>query len=370
MSIEIRLLKETEYKAANDFYNNTSHISRGAPLVARTYQEFSWEFINCPNGKAIYASAWETESGKEPVLVGVQCVLLLTMINEAGKHILSAKGEATLIDIKVMIKYKERDILKELIQILIQECNKKGVAFLWGFNTIPATYKRLGFESPFKSNYGIFILNPIKAYKNIIASKLTNKTIDKFKIALRSGGAYVYSMKRLTVFFRKQNYHFNTELEENEVLFKNAAFPNKMIFLEQNKAYLKWKTSENPYPITYKSFQLVNEDKLLVAQLICSLQGETAFIEQALFDRKITKRNRQAFINHILRILKRKNVYLVRYSGFDSNELNASEMNLLKSIGFVFTGRGEWFSFKNLSTDAIINPKKIYLSRMYKQGVN
>ena len=46
------------------------------------------------------------------------------------------------------------------------------------------------------------------------------------------------------------------------------------------------------------------------------------------------------------------------------------EMGLLKNLGFVFTGKGEWFTFKNLSGNSNINPKNIYLSRMYKQGVN
>ena len=64
------------------------------------------------------------------------------------------------------------------------------------------------------------------------------------------------------------------------------------------------------------------------------------------------------------------NVGLVRYTGFNNNSLNTAEMDLMKSVGFVFTGKGEWFTFKNISSDTDIDPEKIYLSRMYKQGIN
>jgi len=50
--------------------------------------------------------------------------------------------------------------------------------------------------------------------------------------------------------------------------------------------------------------------------------------------------------------------------------LNNREIKLLKNIGFVFTGKGEWFTFKKLTDNSIINPENIYLSRLYKQGIN
>jgi hypothetical protein len=51
-----------------------------------------------------------------------------------------------------------------------------------------------------------------------------------------------------------------------------------------------------------------------------------------------------------------------------NNPLNIREMDLLRNMGFVLTGTGEWFTFKPLSDNSVITPDNIYLSRMYKQG--
>lgn len=370
MPIEIRLLKESEYLSANDFYNQTSHINRAAPITARSSSEFEWEFMDCPNGKAIYASAWESEDGKESILVGIQSMILLKMINSNGKHILSAKGESTLIDIKTLIKYKKTDILKELFDVLTLECKKKGAEFIWGFNNIPSSYKRLGFENPFKSHHAVLILKPFKAYKNISSLKAKTTNVDTIKTALRSSVAYAFSFKKLFIQSQKNKYHVNFELNDNSLLFRNASLSDKMIFLLQDGNYLKWRISKNPYPIVYRSFQLVDDAHVLVAQVICSIQKDVAFIEQTLFDRKLSKRNNLAFLKRIILTLQKENICMIRYTGFDNNVLNTSEMGLLKNLGFVFTGKGEWFTFKNLSGNSNINPKNIYLSRMYKQGVN
>jgi hypothetical protein len=370
MPIEIRLLKESEYNAVNDFYNKTSHLNCSVPNPSRSYAQFCWEFIRCPYGRAIYAGVWEIDAGKEPVLVGTQSVLLLKMITGEGRQILSAKGEATLIDIKALIRYKETDILKELFAVLLQECGNRGIEFIWGFNNIPSTYKRLGFGHPFKSYYGVLVLKPLKACRNIVSLKATEARSDRLKIAVRTGLSYVYSLKKMFILSRRNRYSFNCELSENGDLFQRASFPDKMAFLLQDKKYLNWKISENPYNISYKSFQLLDENNSLAAQVICSIKKDVAFIEQTLFDGKIMKKERQAFVKRILQLMEKENICLVRYAGFNSNRLNRAEMNLLKSLGFVFTGKGEWFTFKSLSAESNVRPENIYLSRIYKQGVN
>jgi hypothetical protein len=370
MPLDFRLLKDSEYQAANDFYNNTSHINRPAPIVARSYQAFCWEFLNCPNGGAIYSSAWEIEDGKQPVLVGVQCLLILKMITGDGKQIETAKGESTLIDIKALIKYKRIDILKELVTILIEECRNKRIEFLWGFNNIPATYKRLGFEIPFKSYHGIQVLRPFKAYKHISSLKSKNTLVKHFKIALFSGLSYLLSLKRIIIPSQRNNYSINLELDENKALFQNTTFPNKLMFLSQDKDFLKWRILENPYPIKYRSYQLIDGDNVLMAQVICSIQKDVSFIEQTLFDKKLNKKAIHFLFTNIFRSLKNENICLVRCTGFKQNDLNLKEMELMKHMGFIFTGKGDWFTFKNLSANSLIKPENIYLSRMYKQGVN
>lgn len=370
MPIEIRLLEESEFNLANDLFNNTSRLNNPSPLPLRSYDKFCWEFLDCPYGKAIYAGVWEKEEGKEQVLVGTQCFILLKMITTEGKEIISAKGESTLIDMRTLIKYKNIDILKGLFDVLREECKNRGVDFMWGFNNIPASYKRLGYDNPFKSFHGLLVLKPRKAFKNIMLQKSNVGKLSRVKIGLGTFSLYILSLKKSFMFSRKNNYLFNNELNENDELFKKASLTDKMIFLLQNKNYLKWKISENPYDITYRSFQLVDTNGSLVAQAICNVQKEVAFIEQTLFDKKLNKDQKRSFLKKVLNALENENVGLVRFTGFNNNTLNVAEMDLLKSIGFVFTGKGEWFTFKNISSDPDIDPGKIYLSRMYKQGIN
>ncbi|HTA61389.1 MAG TPA: hypothetical protein VK835_02995 [Bacteroidia bacterium] len=369
MPLEIRLLKELEYRAVNDFYNTTTNIDRAAPKTARTYNEFCWEFIHCTKGKAIYAGAWEIEKEKEPVLVGVICVIILKMLDEGGSQILTAKGEAALIDFKAFLKHKKTDILKELFAVLIAECRSQGVEFLWGFNNIPATYKRLGFENPFKSFYGIIVLKPFKAYKNIALLKETNTVWGKLKIIALTGLARLFSLKKMFIVSRKNKYTINFELDENKTLFANASRTDKLVFLVQDKDFFNRRILENPHPINYKSYQLF-DNTTLVAQVICSVKDDVAFIEQTLFDKKLSKKNIYYLLKYVLQSLQNENVCLVRYMGFKNNPLNLKEMNCLKSLGLILTGKGEWFTFKNLSDESLIKPENIYFSRMYKQGVN
>jgi hypothetical protein len=369
MPLEIRLLNDSEYREVNDFYNNTSNINRLAPKKPRTYDEFCWEFVNCPNGKAIYSGAWEIDEGKKPKLAGVLCVIILKMIAEEGKEMLTAKGESVLIDFNALVKYKKTDILKELFSVLIAECRNKGIEFLWGFNTIPASYKRLGFENPFKSFHGIIVLNPFKAYKNIASLKSADTLWGRLKILAFSVLAYLFSMKRVFIISRKNKYTVNFELSENKTLFQNASSPGKLIFLLQDKEFLNWRISENPHPAKYKSYQFFDHT-IMVAQVICSVKDEVAFIEQTLFDKKLTKKNIHYLLKYVLRSLQKEKICLVRFTGFKNNSLNRREIDLLKNAGLILTGKGEWFTFKNLSDNSLINPENIYFSRMYKQGVS
>lgn len=370
MPLETRLLNDSEYKAVNDFYNSTSHIGRPAPSIPRSYSDFCWEFIACPNGKALYAGAWEIEEGKDPVLVGVQSVIILKMISADGAQSLCAKGEGTLIDIKAIIKFKKTDILRELFDILIVECQKKGVQFLWGFNNIPASYHRLGFENPFKSYHGTLVLKPFKAYQNIVSLRSKKSALDNFKIAVFSGLSSLLSIQRTFLLSKINSYSVRSEIDENQTLFQKAASAGELIFLLQDEEYLKWKISQNPYPITYRSYQFTDANNSLMAQIICGIQKDVAFIEQTLFDKQLDKKTIRSFLKSILRSLKKENICLVRYTGFRQNDMNAREMDLLKSLGFIFTGKGEWFTFKNLSDHSDLRPENIYLSRLYKQGVN
>lgn len=159
-------------------------------------------------------------------------------------------------------------------------------------------------------------------------------------------------------------------MNENFDLFQRAAFPDRLCFLLQDQNYLKWRIAENPYPVKYRSFQLVNKENILMAQVIFSTSFNTAFIEQILFDRKLKMKTIYWLLKKVIKSLKQEKIYLVRYIGFKNNFLNNNEIKIVENIGFVYTRKGEQVSFVTLSEDHLINPENVYLSRSYKQGVN
>jgi hypothetical protein len=369
MPLEIRLVKESEYKAVNDFFNSARSIDHHGQKVERPFENFLWEFINGPSGKAIYAIAIDVESGKEPKIVGIQCAIPLKMIASNGENILTSKGEDTFIDIRAQIKYRKVDILKELYSLIFEECLKNGIESIWGFNSIMATIKRMGFDFPFKSFYGVLVLKPINAYKHIIALNAKNSNFDKIKISMLSGFSFLYSIKRNLFLSKIKNYNLNFEMSDNVDLFKRASSPDsQLFFLIQDNEYLKWRITQNPYKIEYKSFQIINHQNIIQAQVICSFNNNVAFIEQMLFDKNLNRKIIYSLLKKIIQSIYKENICLIRFSGFKTNNLNKEQIKILKDIGFIFTKKGEQFAFKKLSDNSVISPHNIFLSRLYKQG--
>lgn len=367
MALEIRLINDSEYKKAIDFHNNTRKLNWPAKKVMRGAHEFCWEFLNGPNRKAIYACAWDIEDGKE-VLIGTQCMIIHRMISTEGKTILAAKGEDTLIEINALLKFKETDILKELNTFLTDTCRNSGVEYLWGFNRLPATYRRLGYQIPFKSVNTVLVLNPVKSWQYLIKLRSENTVWGKLKIATISGLSYVYSLKRIFIQIRKKGFYINSEITENAQLFQKAANPDPLFFLVQDQEFLKWRTRDNPYPVKYKFFQLLDCDNSVKAQIICSLNENVAYIEQTLFAKDLKRKSVNFLLKSMVKFLKNELIFLVRYTATRNNPLNIREMDLLRNMGFVSTGTGEWFTFKPLSDNPVLNPDHIYLSHLYKQG--
>ena len=368
MPLEIRLVKDSEYKEVNDFFNKARNINHKEPR--RTYDQFCWEFINGPWGKAIYAGAWEVDEGKNPTLVGIQCLIPLKMISSDGKCVLTAKGEDSLIDISAFFRYRKTDILRELQTLIFEDCDKRGIELVWGFNTMYATNKRLGFENTVKSYYYVLVVKPGQAFRNSIIQKPGISTFRKYRIAALSAISYLFSLKRLLFISSIGSYQFNSGIDENAGLFRRASFPDRLFLLLQDKAYLKWRIQDNPYPVKYRSYQLLDKDNVLQAQVICSIIKDVAFIEQTLFDKRLKKRTVRFILKKVIRSLKNEDICMVRYIGFKSNTPNTEEIKMFKNIGFVHTKKGEQVCFINLAEDVTINPENVYLSRLYKQGIN
>ncbi len=368
MPLEIKLVQDSEYHTVNDFFNQTRFLNGSSKKRIRSFHEFRWEYFEAPDRLPIFAGAWDVEDRTAPILIGIQGMIIHTLKSSDGRSFLAAKGEDSVIDIPAFRKFPKTDILKDLLDLLVKECRNKGVECIWGMNELPATFRRLDYETPFKSCNMILVLNPVRAYRDIIALRSENQTLNKLKIGTLSLISYLHSLKKSVIFHRQKNYKLNFEIQGNTSLFQRASSHSPLFFLNQNDDYLKWRISENPYPVKYKSFQLLGPGNTLIAQVICSIYNHSSFIEQTLFDQSLERKIILSFLSKIIKCLEKEKVFLVRFIAFKNNDLNRREMGLFKRAGFVLTGNGEWFRFKSLAESPVITPNSIYLSRLYKQG--
>jgi len=368
MPLEIRLLHVSEYPAVNDFLNQKQFQNASPCRRIRSFGEFSWEYLDAPGRRAIFAGAWETEPDKEALLAGVQCMILHHLFSADGNPVLAAKGEDTAIATEALRKYGTRDILGELHSLLHEECKRSGVIFLWGLNSIPATYHRLGFKTPFRANNSILILKPGKAFRNIISFRAEAKFFRKLKFGSLTTLSYLYSIKRKLIPIRQKKYPVKSCVFDNSSLFKRISVSGNILFLHQDGDYLNWRVRNNPYPVAYRSFQLIDGNGSLAAQVICSITGRAAFIEQALFDDRLSRKAILSVLRQVIRSLQKENVVIIRHIDFNNSIPGKMEAKFLARMGFVRTGSGDWFTFKTLTGNPVIAPETIYLSRLYKQG--
>src|SRR6478609_6485041 len=115
MPITIRLLQDHEVELANIFFNKVYQTNR--PI-----ENFKWEFLNGPFGKAIYTIAVDDSTTTHTKIVGIQCAIPIELISSKGKIVLTAKSEDTLVD----PSYRGQKIFERMYELLFEECKKAG----------------------------------------------------------------------------------------------------------------------------------------------------------------------------------------------------------------------------------------------------
>lgn len=370
MALEIRLLRDNEHEKVIDFFNNAQSIDHKEQLDFRSQEIFDWEFCKGPAGKAIYIVAVDNSETGESKFVGIQCAIPLLMLTSKGNEILTAKSEDLYIDIFGMRKYKGRDILKEIHALLLEECARIGVQYLWGITNMLATHHRLHFEMVAKSNQAILVLKPRAAYSYLSKLNVKNTWKEKLKIVALSFISKAMGLKKCTISSKISNYEIIDRQFDNASLINHLSPDgSEYATLRQNEAYLKWRMFNNPSGIKYTIRQFVM-DKTLYGELVYSKRNGLVFIEQMLFDAGVATITRLAFVKTILSEISVTGAHIVRFNGYEHNALNKSEINILKILGFMIVPRGIWFAIKPVGQpETQISSTQIHLSRLYTQGI-
>lgn len=348
--IEIRLLKEDDIQSINDLYRKAYGIERPA-------EKFSWEFQKGPAGPAIYVVAIDTKSG---AVVGTQCAIPLYVTNASGERILTAKSEDTLVD----PAYRGRNIFEKMYALLFDECRKAGIVAIWGFTYAIKPFAKLGFEIPFRCDFGLIVFDSVNGYKYFESLKQKRSFLEKIKIAvLVLASRLKYGIH--IGFKATEGYSISKEVQtslEDLTPSQPGAF-----FLLHDPKFLNWRLRDNPYPNNHLYYSLVNESGKQVGSVVCSNNGEVAYIMYLGFARNLSEETRKHFLNAVIADVSEK-TNVLRFWGFTHNEAGREEIELLRGSGFVFTDQGISFVWKKLDEQSSLTVNNFVLSRMAAQG--
>lgn len=356
MAIEIRLLQDSEIELANNFFNEIYQSNR-------TLENFQWEFMNGPKGKAIYVVAIDSDENKFVKIVGIQCAIPLEFMNPVGEYILTAKSEDTLVH----PGYRGQKIFEKMYALLFEECKKAGIKYIWGFTPALKAFERLGFDAPFATTQALMVFKPFKAFDHLVKLNPANKIKDKIKVFGLVVMSYIFALKR---FLLKASKHplENVSPSNKESLIKTFyEKQSSLYFLKLNDAYLNWRLLKNPFGNSYKNLQSI-EAKSISADILINVRPEVSYIEQILFLPELSFNERLSVLKQTLNVLAKSGTPAVRALCFSNNNEMTDHIRLLKKSGFTHLKRGNYFVWKSLDNENSLSVDKIFFSRLFTQG--
>lgn len=354
MAIQIRLLLENEVESANDFFNSIYKTNR-------SIKNFRWEFLDGPNGKAIYVIAVDESASSHQKIVGIQCAIPIELVDAKGNIVLTAKSEDTLVD----PGYRGQKIFERMYDVLFAECKKAGIKYIWGFTPAKKAFERIGFEIPFQAHQGLLAFNPPKTYAYLSVLNPQNKWVDKIKIAGLSVLSFMTGFKRLLL-ISKSIESLNLPLESKSDVIKTLVPQSSLHFLNMTEKYMEWRIAKNPFNNQYQSFQFFKEGVLIADAIVNIREPKLGYIEQFIFSEKLDEHYKLSVIIKLIGIMK-AHVDLIRLMCFDINKELKDQEKLFRRCGFTLLNRGGYFVWKNLDSDEII-PNQLFLSRLFTQG--
>ena len=350
MAIVLRLLQENEIQLANDFFN---HIYK----TTRSIENFRWEFVNGPYGKAIYVVAIDDTIITQTKIVGIQCAIPLEFISTEGKTVRTAKSEDTLVD----PSYRGQKIFERMYEMLFKECSKAGIKYIWGFTPAQKAFERIGFEIPFKTEQALLVFNPVKAYAYLKNLNPQNKTADKLKILAL---CILSFLKGLKIYFIKKGDLIPSSEKTNLQFFQDSGPDREYYTLHESKAYLSWRLTDNPFNNNYKSYLLKKSDKV-VGDAIINHRKDVSYIKRFYLN---SVEASHLFLTSLCMECLGNNSPLIRALCFNSNDLHRSQGRDLTRIGFTYLKRGNYFVWKSLDPQNEIKPEQVFINRLFTQG--
>lgn len=347
MAVTIRLLQPGEEHLANDFFNKVYQTIR--PL-----QNFEWEFINGPFGKAIYVIAVDDSVLSFTKIVGIQCAIPIELISSQGQVILTAKSEDTLVD----PAYRGQKIFERMYDLLFYACRKAGIKYIWGFTPANKAFERLGFEIPFKAEQALLVFKPVAAFHYLKRLNTQNKTKDKISIL---GLSVLSWLKGLKTNFTPTSSLKEVPIQAKDSLFKQAYQHENYFTLNETDAYLNWRLHKNPFQNNYKNFQSGDG----TFDVLINFRKDVSYIEQVISKPGTAI---QSELGSLINVFRKQGTPLTRAFCFRSNKDLTHQGISLTDAGFTYLKRGSYFVWKSLDDKNEISANQLLINRLFTQG--
>lgn len=360
MNINIRLLLDSEVAIVNEVYNEAYGNIR--PL-----ENFKWEFVNGPWGKAIYVIAEDLDKQGNKI-IGTQSAIPMVFINGSGETVLTAKSEDTFVH----PDYRGHKLFDKMYDLLFNECRKAGIQYLWGFTYARKPFLKLGFSIPFDTIQGLFVVRPKMSFDYLSNLNESNGIKEKAKISALVVATYFKGVLHKLNRGLKGKIVIGKDYQlKKDVFNQNLKGSSARWSIHQTEKYLDWRLKSNPFANDYIRFTNSNEVGKINSSMLVNYRKEGfAYIEELnISDNKLTSDCKSLIKEVICYSIEKKKIFMLRFWGFDGNETNRIEMKLLKKLGFVFVKKGTAFVWKDLSDGkSKIDPCNILLSRLFTQG--
>lgn len=362
MSIEIKVLEKEEIAELKRLFERTPILAQNNPFSNGSIDEFMWQFYSDNYLSSVYTIAYDTDRDE---LAGTLSALYIPMRAPNGQVCQTIKPEDTLINVRSLVRYKNKDLLKDLFDVIETKSELLKVKFYWGFTYAVNSFERLGFTRHFSSKQGTFVIKPFAAYKHLISLNASNGTKQKIQIAGLSMFSYLKQLlSRKGISGLKCKEVRLKDIDEKQLL---SFLPDNLYSIYLDKVFLNWRIVENISALHYSILQIEDQSGKVCAYLIYSQkEGKIFFIEQLLFDRSHSMKAKADIFQVALQYLISLDAVIVRAMGFEHNAANKEDMELLKKSGFVFVNRGIPFIFKSMDNN--IKADDIYLSRLNTDG--
>lgn len=361
-NIEVSLLKDSEIKEVNDFYNLIYKENRNK-------EKFLWEFYNAPAGKAIYVIAKDADTKK---IVGTQCAIPIELITDNGTIILTAKSEDTLVH----PDYRGLNIFEKMYELLFEECKKNGIKYIWGFTSAKKPFLKLGFVIPFDHSQSLMVVDIFSSYKYLSKLNSKNNALSLFKIFILCIVSKISSLKKYFISGKYTTKNFSSSTYDKTFIQNNSQHIkpdlNKGFAIKQDLPFLTWRIVNNPYHEKICNVYFSSESKIVANIIFNYHKSGVWYLVNDIYSKEIKEEQRTGMFNEAIKILltREKNmIHLIRTWDFTHNEHGKREVEMRKKSGFIHLDRGISFVWKILDNKDTLKVNDFYLSRIASQGV-